>query len=246
MPQVCLVIPCFNEARRLATGDFIAFVESDPSHHLCFVNDGSSDATAEVIDGLKARGHGRIDTLQLSRNAGKAEAVRRGVLHAAASHRFEILGYWDADLSTPLGELQRMTALLAAGDACQFVLGTRLKCLGADVHRSAMRHFLGRVFATAASLLLSLPVYDSQCGAKAFRADAADELFRDPFSTRWLFDVELLARLRNHLGRDSVLASVAEMPLRSWREVGGSKLGIGHMAAIPVELMRIHRRYNRR
>jgi dolichyl-phosphate beta-glucosyltransferase len=246
MPQVCLVIPCFNEARRLATGDLIAFVESDSSHHLCLVDDGSSDATASVIDGLKAQGHGRIDTLHLSRNEGKAEAVRRGVLHAASSRQFDVLGYWDADRSTPFDELRRMTALLSADDACQFVLGSRLKRLGADIRRSSVRHFLGRIFATAASLLLSLPVYDSQCGAKAFRAGAVEVLFRDPFSTKWLFDVELLARLRNHLGRDTVLASIVEMPLGSWHEVAGSKLGWGHMAAIPLELLRIHRRYNQR
>ena len=139
-----------------------------------------------------------------------------------------------------------MTALLAANDRCQFVLGSRLKRLGASVRRSEVRHYLGRVFATAASLLLSLPVYDSQCGAKAFRADVVEVLFRDPFSTRWLFDVELLARLRNQLGRDSLLASVIEMPLGAWHDVAGSKLGVAHMAAVPLELLRIHRRYNRR
>ena len=109
-----------------------------------------------------------------------------------------------------------------------------------------MRHYLGRVFSTAASILLNLPVYDSQCGAKLIRSDLVDVLFREPFLTKWVFDVEILARLRNCVGRESVLDTVTEVPLQAWSEVGGSKLRFTHIAKVPMELVRIARYYNRR
>jgi glycosyltransferase involved in cell wall biosynthesis len=246
MPEVCLIVPCYNETRRLAGDVVLAFVGAHAGHHVCFVDDGSADGTMAMVDALKARDPARIQTLRLPDNRGKAEAVRQGVLQAAASRRFDIIGYWDADLSTPLEELPAMLAELDANPACGLATGARLKRLGSNIDRLAARHLLGRVFATAASVVLDLPVYDSQCGAKVFRAALAGVLFGEPFSTPWLFDVEVLARLRNHLGKQGVLDAVVEVPLRRWRDVGGSKLGLLQMAAAPAGLFRIHRRYNRR
>jgi hypothetical protein len=124
------------------------------------------------------------------------------------------------------------------------VLGSRWRRLGSDITRSAVRHGLGRVFATAASLIVGLPVYDSQCGAKVFRAGVVDALFGETFSTRWLFDVELLARLRNHSG-DAITDAAIEVPLGRWRDVGGSRLHFTQMASTPAGLIRIHQRYKR-
>ena len=93
---------------------------------------------------------------------------------------------------------------------------------------------------------MNLPVYDSQCGAKVVRADLIQVLFQDPFLTKWVFDVEILARLRNHVGRASVLDVVIEVPVNAWTEVGGSKLRLSHVAKVPVELLKIARHYNGR
>ena len=246
MPEVCIVVPCYNEAERLA-GDVVrAFVDAHPGYHVCFVNDGSADATRDVIDALHARNPSSIEALHLARNGGKAEAVRQGVLHAARTGRYDVIGYWDADLSTPLNELPPMLAELEAHPGCLLVMGSRLRRLGSRINRGTARHLLGRTFATVASIVLSLPVYDSQCGAKVFRAGSAEVLFGESFSTPWLFDVELLARLRNHLGAADVLDAVIEVPLTLWQEVDGSKLGWRQMATAPAGLFRIHRRYNGR
>jgi dolichyl-phosphate beta-glucosyltransferase len=245
MQEICLVIPCYNEAKRLRVQDFVACLKDRAALSICLVNDGSSDGTAAVLDGLRRNDPDRILVLTLAANRGKAEAVRQGVLHVAASRRYALVGYWDADLSTPLGEVDLMLQELAKHPGCQLAMGSRIKRLGSEIDRRAKRHVLGRVFATFASLILGLPVYDSQCGAKLFRAESIDILFRDPFITRWLFDVEIIARLRNHIGTDGVLKTTIEVPLNTWIEVGGSKLHAADMIRVPMELLQIRAHYNR-
>lgn len=240
MPDVCLVVPCYNEAARLRMADFLEHIDAHPRSCLCFVNDGSTDETAAVLDSLVKGRPGRIFVFTLAQNSGKGEAVRQGVNHVAAMQRFAFVGYWDADLATPLSELAPMLDAMERAPRCQLVLGARWRRLGSDIHRSAIRHALGRVFATAASFVLDLPVYDSQCGAKVCRAASVGALFGEPFITRWLFDVELLARLRT---RASMQDAAIELPLSTWRDVGGSRLRWMPMAAAPFGLIKIRLRY---
>ena len=245
MQEVCLVIPCYNEERRLKGGDLLAFLKAHKSSAVCLVNDGSSDGTAHVLEGLREQNSAQILVLSLARNGGKAEAVRQGVLLASSTRRFAVVGYWDADLSTPLGELEGILGVLKVNPGCQLAIGSRVKRLGSDIKRRAVRHVLGRMFSTFSSALLQLPVYDSQCGAKVFRSDLAEVLFRDPFVSKWIFDVEILARLRNHLGKDRALDAVIEVPLKAWKDVAGSKLGLLQMLKVPIDLLKIRSHYGR-
>jgi glycosyltransferase involved in cell wall biosynthesis len=247
MREVCLIIPCYNEERRLDTRRILDFLSARTAASVCLVDDGSSDGTLAVIESLKARCPERIVALSLGRNRGKAEAVRQGVMHARASSRaFGVLGYWDADLSTPLDEMDRLITALDASPDRRLALGCRVKRLGSSIDRRATRHYLGRIFSTLSSQLLHLPVYDSQYGAKVFRADITEAIFADPFITHWLFDVEILVRLRRHLGAEPFLQAAVEVPLNAWIEVGGSKLRLSHMAKVPFELLKIRSKYGRR
>jgi hypothetical protein len=167
----------------------------------------------------------------LTSNRGKAEAVREGLRTALAAGA-EIVGFLDADLSTPPAELDDLLAVLAR-PGVQVAIGARIGMLGYDIERSAVRHYLGRVFATAASMILQARVYDTQCGAKLFRAGPAlAEALATPFLSRWAFDVEFLGRLL--IGTPAVpplpLTAVVEVPLSVWHDVKGSKLGVGGMA----------------
>ena len=245
MPEVCVVIPCFNEAHRLRGDDFLAFLDAHPRSALCLVDDGSTDRTLDVLRRLQVRRPDRIIVHAVSPNGGKAEAVRAGVRHVAALGVWPIIGYWDADLSTPLDEVDRLLVVLKDHPECQLAMGSRVKRLGSRIERRVSRHVLGRMFAACASLILGFAVYDSQCGAKLFRRESVDVFFRDAFLTRWLFDLEMLVRLRNQGGL-AAMDKTQEVPLGSWEEVSGSKLGLSDMIHVPLELLKIRSHYNSR
>jgi dolichyl-phosphate beta-glucosyltransferase len=207
---------------------------------LVMVDDGSLDGTRKVLEAL-ARELPDVSVLALDRNAGKAEAVRRG-MQKAFEERAEAAGYWDADLSAPLEESSALLKELEEDPALLAVFGSRVKRLGAGVERSAFRHLLGRAFGTAVGLLTGLPAYDTQCGAKVFRAGpAVKALFDKPFMSRWAFDVEILARLKE-AGHDPA-QRVLELPLRRWRHAEGSKMSWPSGLKAGLDLIRIRARY---
>lgn len=238
-----IVVPCYNEAARLDPPGFAPLL-ARAGLTLIFVNDGSTDDTATALDAMAAS-HDRVRVLHLAQNSGKAEAVRRG-LNAALDDGAAIVGYLDADLATPAEEMVRLLDILDETGA-DSVIGARVALLGRDIQRKASRHYLGRIFATGASLVLGVGIYDTQCGAKLFRRSPALELaLAEPFCSRWAFDVELLGRL---LGQNGVAPRIVEVPLRAWRDVAGSTLKLPQMVRAGLEVGRIGlelRRWKRR
>jgi len=238
-----LIVPCFNEAERLDLDAFRLF--DGGLVDFLFVDDGSTDGTAALLDGLVARDPSRFRVLTLDRNSGKAEAVRQGMLLAVKAAP-DYLGFIDADLSTGLDEIPAMVALLDARPEVLGVLGSRVRLLGRRIDRRMGRHYAGRIFATMVSLVLQLPVYDTQCGAKCFRATpAVAALFEEPFLARWIFDVELLARFLRLAAADGLEPGqiLVEHPLTEWNEVSGSKMRLRHGFRALIDLLRIRRRY---
>ena len=238
--RVTIVVPCYNEARRLDVEAFRRFVAEDLKRQLLFVDDGSEDETPEILVSLCARLPEQMRVLRFDANRGKAEAVRRGLLRGLQDGA-EIVGYLDADSATPPDEMARLLDVLRTSRA-HVLLGARIALLGRDIRRDPLRHYLGRIFATLASLVLGLAVYDTQCGAKVFRrTPALEAALRSPFLSRWVFDVELLGRL---LAPGSGLpglhpGDMREEPLAIWRDVPGSKVGPRHFVRAALDLTRI-------
>ena len=242
--DVTLVVPCYNEEKRLDPDAFLTALEGDARLRIRFVDDGSTDGTLALLERFAAE-HDRIEVQSLEKNGGKGEAVRRGMM--AALERTELAGYWDADLATPLDEIPRFVAQLDADPGLDVVLGSRVRLLGREIERQLYRHLYGRVFATAVSMMLGLRVYDTQCGAKLFRStEVVRAAFaQGPFLSRWIFDVELLARLIGGWEDEGVEASekIVEQPLRVWREIPGSKVGPGDAVRAAAELRQIAKKY---
>jgi dolichyl-phosphate beta-glucosyltransferase len=248
-PETVVVVPCFNEARRLDVSAYNAFLGACSEIVLLFVDDGSTDDTPLVLERLRQQHPRQVCTLRLGANVGKAEAVRRGV-QVALRRGPAFIGYWDADLATPLDAILRFVDVLRARPKLQLVIGSRVALLGRQIQRRPWRHLLGRAFATAASLVLRLPVYDTQCGAKLFRATPAmAELFARPFGARWIFDVELLARMivGTASSGDEYRAGelIYEYPLEHWQDVNGSRLKSHDFLTAVIDLGAIYWRYMR-
>jgi glycosyltransferase involved in cell wall biosynthesis len=247
MSTAAIVIPCFNEAERLDQAAFERFAAEAPEVSLVFVDDGSADDTKPILEELASRLSGRASVVALEKNSGKAEAVRRGV-NRALEQQPSYVGFWDADLATPLDVIQKFSDLLDTHPQLQMIMGARVQLLGRRIDRSPLRHYAGRVAATAISTVLGLRVYDTQCGAKLFRSDAARELFTEPFRTRWIFDAEIIARLIARLGADADPAArdvIYEYPLHAWMDVRGSKIGPSDYLRAAADLHRIYRHYVR-
>ncbi len=239
MPKTAIVVPCYNEENRLNQEHFLEYAESNPDVHFLFINDGSTDGTEKILDALCTRRPQQLQYLNLERNSGKAEAVRRGML-IVVDEKYDQAGYWDADLATPLCAIDSFKELLG-NNPTKAVLGSRVRLLGREIDRKPLRHYLGRVFATAASLFLGLTIYDTQCGSKLFSVNKElREVFGKPFLTSWIFDVEILARLIVLNGEDGanvVAESIIEYPLEKWMDIPGSKLKIYDFFKAGYELM---------
>lgn len=235
-----VVVPCYNEAKRLDAEQVAAFFRATPGVRLLFVDDGSSDDTFGVLERIRASFPEQASVLKLAKNSGKAEAVRQGVLQAIdAGARY--VGYWDADLATPLEVIVDFEKLLDSSPELQIVLGARVALLGRKIDRSPVRHYLGRIFATAASVALNLPVYDTQCGAKLIRVNAlTKDVFSWPFGSAWVFDVELLAR---YLVKHGPQAGLYEYSIPRWTDVAESKVKPSDFFRAIGEIAKIYRHY---
>lgn len=243
--ETVIVIPCYNEEKRLPLVDFTTYFSSNPSVLFLFVNDGSKDNTIGVLQTLQ-ESYINVQVLDIKVNQGKANAVREGFLYALSNFSFNYIGYFDADLATPLYEIQRFLTYFLAEPKLQMVVGSRVRRMGADIDRNTKRHIFGRVFATLASSTLLLPIYDTQCGAKMFTHSLAQDIFQEHFSSKWLFDVEIFARVALNIGYPEVKLAILEHPLEFWFEKGDSRIKGKDFLIFPIDLMKIYRKYHRK
>jgi dolichyl-phosphate beta-glucosyltransferase len=191
-PRLSVVVPAFNEAARLGPTleAILAYLASrSATGEILVVDDGSTDGTAELARGFASRG---VALIRLEPNRGKGAAVRAGVL----ASRGELVLVTDADLSTPIGELDRLAPRLAEAEV---VLGSRA-VRDSRITRRQPRHreWMGKTFNFILRALGMGGVRDTQCGFKLFAGDAARRLFSELTVDRFAYDVEMiwLARRR--------------------------------------------------
>jgi len=216
VPRWSVVIPAFNEAARLPRylDEVVSYLGTcGEPWEVLVVDDGSTDATAEVARAMSAR-HAQVRLVRQPTNAGKGAAVRTGMLAARGAWRL----FADADGATPIAELKRLEAALSGG--ADVAIGSRvLSAPGIVVRARRHRVLAGRIFNVLAEWLGLAGIQDSQCGFKAFTAAAADDLFPRLATAGFGFDVELLLRAR---ARGWHVAEVAV----NWQDQPASKVGV--------------------
>lgn len=233
MDSLSIVIPAYNEESRLRkTLDRILewlHEQRFKFQEVIVVDDGSRDATASVVDEY-SKPPSPIRLLRNPGNRGKGYAVRHGMLDAEG----DWILYTDADLSTPIEELQKLEAA-AAKQSAVIAIGSRAvdRSLVA-VHQSVFREYSGRFFNVVMRALTGLPFRDTQCGFKLYRTDAAKEVFSRQEQDGFSFDVEDLV-IAKKLGLPAV-----EVPVR-WSNVEGTKVTLAQGLRSFTDLLKIRK-----
>jgi len=239
--NLTLVVPVFNEAKRWNKG-YWSQVLAIPNISWIFVNDGSSDSTAELLANLKTSPH--ITVLEHDFNQGKAEAIRSGFNFFFKNSDNSFIGYLDADEAFDPNEIERFLNLTIhdssglVSQGFQAIWSSRVQLRGRRIERKKYRHYLGRIIISLlGSVSPSIP-YDSQSGFKIFVSDEIlQQVFVDDFKTKWFIDLEIAARYQQISGNQ---LRIWEEPLLFWRDVGGSAIRIGSLSTIFVEIVRIY------
>lgn len=237
----CIVIPCYNEAKGITIKEYHFFLENNPDVMICFVNDGSTDKTLEVINTIKHDFINQVQIVSLLINSGKAEAVRQGINYCNQNFSHQFIGYLDADLATTLEEFMNVSTYL--NEEIVFCFGSRIRKIGSTIERENSRFLIGRIIATFISHILDLKVYDTQCGCKVFTKEISLTLFKKEFISKWLFDVELFFRMKLLFGKKRAIIKMYEVPLRSWIEKGNSKVKATYFFKLWLDLYNISKLY---
>ena len=228
-PFLSIVIPAHNEESRLprTLGQVFAFLEkqSYPSE-VIIVENGSSDRTLELAHEFAARYSNMVVIHEEQR--GKGNAVRRGMLEARGEYHF----ICDADLSMPIDEVQKFLPPMV--NDFDIAIASREAPGAIRYNEPSYRHWGGRAINFAIRLLILPGLNDTQCGFKCFRADVADDLFRQQTLTGWSFDIELLylAR-RKHL-------HIKEIPIQWYFDADSKVSAVRDALRMIGDIFRIH------
>lgn len=239
--KLAIVVPCYNEGNRLPIQQFKSFTKCNKDILICLVNDGSKDNTQSVLTQLEEDHPNTITQISLHQNSGKAEAVRQGVLYCLENNHFDKIAYLDADLATSLEECVRVSNFVK--NEIVFAFGSRVSKVDNKIERKFYRFCIGRCIATLISAQLKLRVYDTQCGCKVFDKKIVSTIFKAPFISKWLFDVEIFHRIIALFGRKKTPKITKEIPLKAWVDTCDSRVEFNYFFKMWGDLFAIGKQY---
>jgi dolichyl-phosphate beta-glucosyltransferase len=229
--KLSVVVPAYNESHRILPSLHRIFTYLDtthPDHEVIVVDDGSTDGTIALVRQQCGR-RAKLRLVSYGHNRGKGYAVRTGALAAQG----DIVLFSDADLSTPIEEVEKMLPFIERG--YDLVIGSRAHA-EAEIrqHQPFYREGAGKLFNALVRLVVRLPFHDTQCGFKLLRREPLLPILRRLEVDRFAFDVELIA-LAQAMG-----LKVAEVPV-VWVNSPQSRVGLWYGAQAFTDLLRIRR-----
>ncbi len=233
-----VVIPCYNEEKRLLSQEFLNFIRKNSGYHLCFVNDGSTDNTLQILRQLAQGNQGYISVYNCEKNGGKAEAVRLGMLHLSKQTQFNYIGFLDADLSTNFEDFEDLVKTISNSEY-KIVSGSRMARMGANIEKESSRAIISKTINFFIRKTLGMNFKDTQCGAKIMTKEVVRKTFEKRFLTKWLFDVEIFMRMRKIYGLQDAQKQICEVPLKRWIHADGSKLSFKDSVKIAGQIGQI-------
>lgn len=229
MYKIAIIIPCFNEEKRLDLTS-IEYLIENVNIDLYFANDGSTDNTQHVIDSI-CNNYNNCFSINYNQNEGKSSTIFKSTNYLLNNFNHDYIGYFDADFSTPADQLLNLVDYLNEYSP-KFIFASRINTLNSNIKRKTYRHFIGRIIITIINFKHKLNIYDTQCGCKIFSRDIIKEIGKEKYKTSWLFDIEIFIRLKNK----NLLKNGIEYPVKNWKDVDGSKLKLTHFSTILKEI----------
>ena len=209
--KISLVVPAYNEEKLIVSSlkNILTYmIKNKYNFEVIVVDDGSKDKTKEKVRSIKDK---HVKLLSYKPNKGKGHAVKIGMLAAKG----DLLLFLDADLSTPIEEIEKFIPLTKNYDV---VIASRaLKESQIKVHQPFYREIIGKVFNKMVQLLAVWGIKDTQCGFKMFTKKAANIIFKRQRIYGWAFDVELLFIAKKYR------LKIKEMPV-TWINEGDSRV----------------------
>lgn len=229
--KIVIVVPCFNEEKRLNNVYFNALSKTKNTLWI-FVDDGSTDGTSKILE-VYSKSENVIN-LKLNNNVGKSNAVAHGMKYAAKSiSQIGWLGFLDSDgafVTRDVENVIKKTSQIKEYDA---LYTSRVKMAGRNIKRNTARHLIARLITTIFGLAWTDIPYDTQSGFKLYKYDDEFNLMLEkPFKTRWFFDIELSIRFVQYKKKN---IKVWEEPVSSWIDISGSKIDYRESARIILE-----------
>jgi len=236
--DLAILIPFFNEEKRIIPGSFVRFAGENPNILLVLINDGSNDKTPGILQSIQSQQPGNIQIFNLPVNHGKGNAIRESFLTIKNSP-IPFVGYIDGDLSTSFKSFLKLYDEIKEKKS-DVVLGSRIKKIDTKIERTLFRHLAGRIVATIVDTKFKIGCYDTQCGAKIFKKEVLGSVIGSPFFTRWLFDIEIILRLQK-INKAPVIAEIA---LDEWTHKKGSKISGMSVFIVLRELFTLFKKYD--
>ena len=229
-----MIVPCFNEEKRINL-DYWNKLSEIPNVHWIFVNDGSSDGTKSLLNQII-----NSSVINLERNAGKAEAIRKGISDTFDKNPAEIfqVGYLDADSAFEIEDIKNVVMLsFSKGSTFNSYWGSRVALSGRNITRNNLRHILSRILITIFGYRMGNLPYDPQTGFKIFKFNKEQmAIFDRNFETKWFVDIEILLRFKAVNGKDM---RIWEEPVNTWKDIEGSKIRGLELITIFRDLVKI-------
>ena len=233
--KTIMVVPCFNEGSRLNIPYFRKLSKIDMTQWV-FINDGSEDDTEVLLKKLSKLDN--VDVITLSSNSGKSQAITSGLHFAFNSYvNIEFFGFLDADAAFSVYDVENMINTSQNLNRYDAFYSSRVKLAGRDIRRSNKRHIMARIITSIFGFFWADIPYDTQSGLKIFRNSSfIRSVFSEKFETRWFVDIEISTRYTKIMGKG---LKVWEVPVTSWRDVPGSKIGFYESLRVSKEIIYI-------
>ncbi|TBW26467.1 glycosyltransferase [Gramella sp. KN1008] len=239
MTKTALFIPCYNEEKRLDIPAFERFIEAElNSIDFFFVNDGSIDNTSKLLQ-QKLLNYENVSLIENVRNIGKGPALRNAILNSDLED-YEYFGFIDADSDIPLNQIRFLRNEIEAGD---YLIAISKRDLLKNLKKLSVRNFGSVFIVKIANKLIKLQpgLSDTQCGCKLFKREIYRLCFKDPFISKWLFDIEIFLRLRS--GIPYLRNRIVEVPVLGYSKSNFSNFKFSQNLRILKQLYFIYKTY---